>query len=743
MKYTLRPYQKQASDAAVKAFLSKRKQNGIIVLPTGSGKSLVIADIASKIDEPLLVFQPSKEILEQNFSKLQSYGIWDCGVYSASVGYKDIRRITFATIGSVMNHMDDFSHFKKVLIDECHTVNGKGGQYKEFIKSEDRQVVGLTATPYRLSKGFDGMSMLKFLTRTRPRVFTSVLYYCQISELLSKGYLADLQYYDLTCIDLRNVRANSTGADYDEESLKQEYVRSGFYDKLTTTTLRVLKPKNGIPRKGVLVFTRFIQEADDLVRNLSMAGITSKIVTGETPKKERESILEAFKKGSIKVVANVGTLTTGFDYPELDTVIIGRPTKSLALYYQICVDDETEILTRRGWTSCNDMQYDDIVAAYKNGEIIWTNIQQITKREVYTGEVMVSAENPYINFNVTGEHDLLVRARGAACDFFKQKAIDVASKRRGLFEMPVSGIENVNGNNLTDDEIRFFGWVVSDGSWSKQNNTIHIVQSNVNKDNIEEIERVLKSCKLKYGKVLAKRKGKESKYADTYHFYISYGHPRKKEDRDKGLTGWRKYEQYINGCKKWSNSFEYFTCHQFDVFVETLDKADGSHTKAIDYVKHTKSICCGISKEYCDRLQSLAVRRGWRACQTVYNRENNKCLYILRLLKVDKATIAGVGYDLKSNRTRLKVSRPAEEQIVWCVKNEIGTIVTRRRGKVVIMGNCGRAIRPHEGKDGWIIDLGGSYRRFGKVSDLRISCPANSEKWVITSNGKQLTNVSF
>ena len=283
----------------------------------------------------MLVFQPSKEILEQNFAKLQSYGVFDCGIYSASVGYKDINRITFATIGSVMNHMHDFAHFKNVMIDECHYVNSKAGQYKEFIEAEDRRVVGLTATPYRLGKGFNGLSMLKFLTRTRPRIFDSVLYYCQISDLLAKGYLAELRYFDCTQLDMSQVKTNSTGADYDEESLKLEYERSGFYDQLTSTTIRVLKPKNKIPRKGVLVFTRFIDEAEKLTNKLSSLGIKSAIVTGTTPKIERESILKEFTSGKIKVVANVGTLTTGFDYPALDTVILARPTKSLSLYYQM------------------------------------------------------------------------------------------------------------------------------------------------------------------------------------------------------------------------------------------------------------------------------------------------------------------------------------------------------------------------------------------------------------------------
>lgn len=334
MEYILRTYQKQASDAAVKLFTGKTDKNGLIILPTGAGKSLVIADIASRLEGPLLVFQPSKEILQQNFAKLQSYGIFDCGCYSASVRRKDIHRITFATIGSVMNHMSDFDCFKNIIIDECHYVNSKAGQYKQFIEAKSRQVIGLTATPYRLDRQ-DGGSVLKFLTRTRPRIFKKVIYCCQVGELLAKGYLADLHYYDLTSIDLRRVRSNSTGADYDEKSLVEEYERSKFYDKLFDTVVKVMHPKSGIPRKGILVFTAFTKEARQLVSKLQGIGINAAIVTGETNKKERESILEGFKNGEIKVVANVGVLTTGFDYPALDTIILARPTKSLGLYYQM------------------------------------------------------------------------------------------------------------------------------------------------------------------------------------------------------------------------------------------------------------------------------------------------------------------------------------------------------------------------------------------------------------------------
>ena len=359
MVYTLRDYQQQSSDAAVRFFSdpNSSKHNGIIILPTGAGKSLVIADIASKIDEPLLVLQPSKEILEQNHAKLMSYGVWDCSIYSASLNRKEINRITFATIGSVMAHLDDFNVFHKILIDECHLVNPRGGQYKEFIEAvEGRQVIGLTATPYRLGQTIDPKtigspfpkygSILKFLTRTRPRVFDSVLYYCQVKTLLERGYLARLRYFDMNRIDMDNVKLNSTGADYDDKSLFKEFERVSFYEYTLSIINRVLHPKDGKRRNGILVFCRFVEDAERLADEL--CGFCE-VVSGATPKKEREAILERFKSGETEVVANVGVLSTGFDFPALDTIILARPTMSLALFYQMVGRAIRPFPGKEGW----------------------------------------------------------------------------------------------------------------------------------------------------------------------------------------------------------------------------------------------------------------------------------------------------------------------------------------------------------------------------------------------------------
>lgn len=335
MTYQLRDYQQKASDAAVAFFNDKaRKYNAIMVLPTGSGKSLVIADIAARLDGHVLVFQPSKEILEQNYKKLCSYGVLDCSVYSASLNRKDVSRITFATIGSAANHPELFTHFRHVIIDECHLVNPKEGMYRTFLEELPCKVLGLTATPYRLSSSRNFGSMLKFITRTRPRVFSEVIYHVQVSTLLDMGYLSKLEYYHMppTGWDRGNLRLNTTGADYTDQSVRDEYSRVDLQGWLLQITDRLLHNRvTGIKRRGILVFTHFVEEAENLVRQIPGAAI----VSGTTPKAERERILDGFKDGRIPVVANVGVLTTGFDYPELDTVVMARPTMSLALWYQI------------------------------------------------------------------------------------------------------------------------------------------------------------------------------------------------------------------------------------------------------------------------------------------------------------------------------------------------------------------------------------------------------------------------
>lgn len=323
--YILRDYQQEAVTAAVNFFKNPGSKNSIIILPTGSGKSLVIAAIAKEMKESILIFQPSKEILEQNHAKMLSYG-YEASIFSASLNSKNVSRITFATIGSVINKAELFNSFKYIIVDECHLVNSKGGMYKNFFDGINAKILGLTATPYRLTSDGFGGAILKFITRTRPRVFSEVIYYVQNERLFNEGFLSPLAYVEIRGFDADSIKRNSTGADFDDDDL-QKYYDAIDHAKRIENVIKNIKDK----RKGILVFNKFVSESEFLQEQVSQ----SAVVTAKTPKAERENIIAAFRNGEIRVVFNVGVLSVGFDYPELDTVVLARPTLSLALYYQM------------------------------------------------------------------------------------------------------------------------------------------------------------------------------------------------------------------------------------------------------------------------------------------------------------------------------------------------------------------------------------------------------------------------
>ncbi len=330
MSFVLRDYQERAVEAGT-AFMKVEGApaaggHGLMVEPMGAGKSLIIANIVRRLNRPCLVFQPSREILAQNLEKLGAYG-FDPAVFSASMGSKAVGdRITLATVGSVAKTPELFNHVRHVLIDECDLVNPKAGMYVDFLESlKGVRVLGLTASPYRLTADGYGGSMLKFLTRTRPRVFGEVVHIDQQRDLFDAGWLVRPEYQRVSGFSRDEVKANTTGADFDEDSLKRYYNKSGFLDRL----VRVVQRARKAGRKRILVFTSFIEQAE-----AAAAQAGGVVLTGKTPDKERARIVADFKAGIIDTVFNVGVLVAGFDYPELDTVIMARPTMSLRIYCQ-------------------------------------------------------------------------------------------------------------------------------------------------------------------------------------------------------------------------------------------------------------------------------------------------------------------------------------------------------------------------------------------------------------------------
>ena len=322
-KITPRAYQQIAIDKCVLHFKEKCKTHGVAVLPTGAGKSVVIAMIADQINEPLLVLQPTKEILEQNIGKYRAIG-GVASIYSAIIGEKIISQVTFATIGSIVNNARLFKQFKCVLIDECHVVNSKQGMYDFFLNSiPDLCCIGLTATPYRL-KTQGNAAVIEFITRIRPAFFKQIIHVTQQQEIKAQGFLSEIIYKKMHEINTENVLVKN--GEYEDVSLLQECRRVKIEDLIIQEIEEAQKT-----RKHILVFVPFIETLEKIKAKLPQV----QYVTGMTAKIERETILADFKKGKISILLNVGVLTTGFDFPSLDCIIIAKPTRSLSLWYQI------------------------------------------------------------------------------------------------------------------------------------------------------------------------------------------------------------------------------------------------------------------------------------------------------------------------------------------------------------------------------------------------------------------------
>lgn len=311
--------------------------NDLVVLPTGAGKSIVIALLAEYINTDVLILQPSVEILEQNAKKLSNYVHHsEIGIYSASCDSKEIKKYTFAMIGSIHKKPELFRHFKIVIIDESHGVNPKdtGSMFIKFLEAiGNPKVIGFTATPYRNMNGYHRIGnalevavTLKLICRIKPEFWKRIIYNINNKELTDKGYLSPLRYIDATLVKHSEIPLNKSQSDFDLDAYEKKVKAQEKHEKI----LRGIDwaEKN---YKSVLVFCSSIAQAQ------KYADLTAgaECVHSKIPKSERKRIIDGFKDGTIKTVFNVGVLTTGFDHPALDCIILIRPTRSLLLYYQM------------------------------------------------------------------------------------------------------------------------------------------------------------------------------------------------------------------------------------------------------------------------------------------------------------------------------------------------------------------------------------------------------------------------
>ena len=329
----LRPYQQRAVDLLYKWFADGNAGNPCIVMPTGSGKSHIIAYICKDAIQKwpstrILMLTHVRELIEQNLDKLLAH--WPgalVGVFSAGMGRKELgHAITFAGIQSIYKHADDVGHIDLILIDECHLLcHDDTGMYRTFLAAltvinPALRVIGLTATPYRLGHG---------LITDKPAIFDALIEPVSIEELVYKKYLAPLRSkVTLKSFDVDGVHRR--GGEYIESEL-QAAVNKPDVNLLVVDEIAVRAGQ----RKAWLVFCAGVEHARAIAELMCSRGIPAACVTGETPKDERDKMLDDFKSGRLRAMTNANVLTTGFDYPDIDLIAMLRPTLSPGLYVQM------------------------------------------------------------------------------------------------------------------------------------------------------------------------------------------------------------------------------------------------------------------------------------------------------------------------------------------------------------------------------------------------------------------------
>ncbi|PPK50191.1 DEAD/DEAH box helicase [Marinobacter persicus] len=335
--FKLRPYQQEAVDATLKHF-RQSDESAVIVLPTGAGKSLVIAELARLARRRILVLTHVKELVEQNHAKYESYGLTG-GVFSAGLKRKDSRhQVTFASVQSVSANLDQFrGEYSLVIIDECHRVSGEEtSQYQRIIEllsqqNDSLKVLGLTATPYRLAMGWIYRYHYRgFVRGDEDKPFQHCIYELPLSFMINRGYLtkpelvnAAVAQYDFSALP------RDRFGEYAEKDVNQLL---GKHARVTRAIIEQVM-EMAAERQGVMIFAATVDHAREITGYLPED--QTALVTGATDMKERAQLIQRFKQRQLKYLVNVSVLTTGFDAPHVDFIAILRPTQSVSLYQQI------------------------------------------------------------------------------------------------------------------------------------------------------------------------------------------------------------------------------------------------------------------------------------------------------------------------------------------------------------------------------------------------------------------------
>ncbi len=323
----LRPYQQKAIEAVLRARKAGVRRM-VVCLPTGAGKTVIFARLASLAKKPVLVLAHRDELLTQAREKLQA-ALGADGVVAIEQGPNrapDGARVVVASIRSLheerLTRLLRARQFGLIIYDECHhaTADDNKRVLRDLGAFDDDwsgTLLGVTATTQRR----DGIGL--------GEVFEEIVYHRGLPEMIREGWMVPLRGYRIaTAADLAGVQA--AGDDLQLEPLA-EAVDLEERNALVARSIQELARD-----RRTIVFCVTVRHARNLAHALNAIGVPCGMVHGEMKRDRRHAELLAFREGRVRCMTNVAVLTEGFDDPEVSCIAMARPTRSPMLYAQ-CV----------------------------------------------------------------------------------------------------------------------------------------------------------------------------------------------------------------------------------------------------------------------------------------------------------------------------------------------------------------------------------------------------------------------
>jgi superfamily II DNA or RNA helicase len=311
--FTLRGYQVAAVNAAL-----SRYGNSLLALPTGTGKTIVIADLAKRTRGRVLIAAHRGELLDQAQSKINQHTREPVGYVKGPI--HKLQRCTVASVASLNpKRLERMQQPNLLVIDEAH--HATASTYRRVIDWAGCRVIGVTATPYRMDEEEgDGWKLGKIFGRQPAYVYP-------LMDAVRDGYLVPIRQWGV-----------QTGTSLDGCGMRGGDLAASGLLAVDTPERNVLVAdsyRRLCEGRQAICFAASVAHAQNLATALGAFGVRSEAIWGDMPQTERERVLDDYRGGRIQVVANCGILTEGFDDPATSALLMARPTASRGLYVQM------------------------------------------------------------------------------------------------------------------------------------------------------------------------------------------------------------------------------------------------------------------------------------------------------------------------------------------------------------------------------------------------------------------------